>query len=140
MVVPPEIQEHICTYIEDNLVPDIKSYVKGKYPKIYGVPIEEISIERIDFCQGPFKLLFNAEQHYDLYQVAIILEWKKKRYLKVMARHTVGAAIRICKDIRKEEHADRITEIVNNSFTPEEHPDPTGLLRRWFLGYYKGLV
>ena len=72
--------------------------------------------------------------------MALILKSKKRRYFKVIASDTVGAAIRIGNAIRKEEHADRITEIVNNSFTPEEHPDPTGLLRRWFLGYYKGLV
>jgi hypothetical protein len=55
-----------------------------------------------------------------------------------MASLTVAAAIRISKDIKKEEHADRITEIVNNSFTLEEHPDPTEVMRRWFFGCYKG--
>ena len=133
------MQEQICTYIEDNLLPDIKSYVKGKYPKINGVPIEDISIERLDFLDGPFKLLFNVEQHYYLFLMALLLE-SKERHCKMMAKQTVGAAIRISKDISKEQHADRITEIVNNCFTPNEHADskPKYYIRKTFFAGFRG--
>jgi hypothetical protein len=135
MLVPPETQEQICTYIENNLVPDIKRYVKEKYPEIDGVPIEHISLDRLDFCNGPFKLLFDVEQHYNLYLMGELLKFKRKRYFKVVAMHTVGAAIRISKDIKKEEHADRITEIINNSFIPDEHIDPERLSRKFFFWF-----
>ena len=49
--MPPEIQEHICTYIEDNLVPDIKSYVKEKYPKIYGVQSKKFPLKELTFAK-----------------------------------------------------------------------------------------
>ncbi len=112
--------------------------MKVKYPKIDGVPIEHVSLESLDFYGGPLKLLFDAEQHYNLYRIVELLELKRKEYFKVIARRAVGAAIRISKDIKKEKHADRITEIVNNSFTLDEHPDLTDEMRRWFFGYYKG--
>jgi hypothetical protein len=119
------------------LVPDIKSYVKVKYPKIDGVPIEHVSLESLDFYGGPLKLLFDAEQHYNLYRIVELLELKRKEYFKVIARRAVGAAIRISKDINKEKHAVRITEIVNNNFTPDEHPDPTDSFRSLFFVFYE---
>ena len=57
--------------------------------------------------------------------MALLLE-SKERHCKMMAKQTVGAAIRISKDISKEQHADRITEIVNNCFTTAESLIQTG--------------
>ena len=44
-------------------------------------------------------------------------------YIKRVGKELVGAAIRLSKAIKKEEHAEKLREIVKNCFTPNDKHD-----------------
>jgi hypothetical protein len=111
-------------YVESCLIPDILEYLQEKKPIINGYSSKYFHFEKLCYHKGSLGPAFNREQQYDLYQMVDILLFPRE-YSKKQATQSVGAAIRLSKAIGKEEHADKIYEIVKDSFTPEEHPDLT---------------
>jgi hypothetical protein len=49
------------------------------------------------------------------------------------AKCFIGSAIRICKDICRPDLADKFNEIVEGSFTPDEHQDIEDPSRGFFV-------
>jgi hypothetical protein len=95
-------------YIMDNLFPDTLTYVAEK-----GHPISLQML--VDFYR--FVEPFNKEENYDLYIMRRAL-FGYKKYPKIKGRELVAAAIRLSTAIGKEEHAEKLKEIVKDCFTP----------------------
>jgi hypothetical protein len=138
--VPFEIQEDLRDYVENHLVPDIKEYLAEIIPTLYGYPTRSCDFWRLA-CHGELMHpAFNPEEQYDLYKMEDILLFPCPRYSVFEAQVSVGAAIRICKAIRKEEHADRINKIAKDIFTPEEHPDMSDKFRSYFFVHLRTIL
>jgi hypothetical protein len=126
LLVPLEIQDELKKYLVEKLVPDIMMYLSEKIPTIHGIPTKHYCLEKLDYPPSFLRPAFKTKEDlYDLYKMARILELPYPRYFKELAKVSVGAAIRISKAIDKEEHADKLEQIVKEWFTPEENPDLT---------------
>ena len=127
--VPDQVREDIRKCIMDELFPDILSYmsVNGQ-EKFRGMKIQHVSLELIAESHGLVKP-FGKALIYDLYIMhRIFLLFQKEGYVKKTGSELVGAAIRLSKAIKKEEHAEKLKKIVKDCFVPNEVPDPDDLV------------
>ncbi len=98
-------------------------YLEEKMPTIDGYPSKYFPFEKLVYHTGSLLPAFDRQQQYDLTEMEDILTLPRQVFSKLLAKTSVGAAIRISKVIGKENHAEAINKIVRDSFTPEEHPD-----------------
>ncbi len=70
-----------------------------------------------------FDMVFKKEQRIDLRYLDTLFLLEKRRLYHFEASEFIGAAIRLCKFMGKQEWADKLNLIVKGFITPEEHPD-----------------
>jgi hypothetical protein len=115
--VPVQLREEIRMYIMDNLFPDILAYMSQKgHTEVMGVKIEHVSLQLLVYFYGLVEP-FNREENYDLYIMHRAL-FGYKKYPKMKGRELVAAAIRLSTAIGKEEHAEKLKDIVKDCFIP----------------------
>jgi hypothetical protein len=122
--VPVRVRKEIRKCIMDELFPDILRYMKAKgRNKFVGVEIEHVSLQLLAETYGVLKP-FNKKRSYDLYAIHNIFDMiGKQRCPKKFGQELVGAAIRLSEAIKKDEHAEKLREIVKNCFTPNKERD-----------------
>jgi hypothetical protein len=132
-IVPVEIQQKLSDFAKEKLLPALLGYLAYKNPVLGGINLQFISLAEVSNWNKELDLAFSRERQYDIFLLSPIVMLPIDDYPKMLGVKLIGAAIRLCKAMEKQEYADRFNEIVEGYFTPEEHPDLTARAWTYFI-------
>jgi hypothetical protein len=130
--IPLGFQIALYKFAKTTFVPDVLRFLETRNPIFRKCSIDQVELNGFEF--GPYILegFVSDEVRYDLDQLDDLSILPLHGYSKFDGRRLIGSAIRICKAIGKQEHADTFKKIIGDCFTPDEQQDPTDPRREYF--------
>ncbi len=119
-----------------HVLPAIRAYLKqNKYETINQIPVEYYPFEELVLYRGLLSRAFNPDQRYDLFKMLPLVEpgLQGAYDIIILAQEAVGAAIRVCKVIGRQDLADDFNEIVKGCFVPDEEAKELGPIKKSFF-------
>jgi len=103
--------------------------------KINQIPVEYYPFEKLVVYTGLLSRAFDQDQRYDLFKMLPLVEpgLQGAYDVIILAQEVVGAAVRVCRVIGRQDLADEFNQIVEGCFVPDEEAKELGPIKKSFF-------
>jgi hypothetical protein len=130
-LIPESLKTEIRNFFETEYIPTVFEYLGNIFPKYRRYTLFRLDMNGFDFPSIDDGI--TPELAYELTLTEDFLCKPDEDLNIIEGKTAIGAIMRVCKTIGKQELADNIFQVVKNFFNPDEHPDPNDPLRELFV-------